>query len=56
MKILVTGSLGHIGSRVIPLFPDRFELKLTDIKEGEVAGRPVTVMDISDYESVLAAS
>ena len=56
MKILITGSLGHIGSRVIPLLPDRFELKLTDIKEGEVAGRPVTVMDIADYESVLTAS
>lgn len=55
MKILVTGSLGRIGSRVIPLFPDRFELKLTDIKEGEVNGHPVSVLDITDYNAVLTA-
>lgn len=56
MKILLTGSLGHIGTRVIPLFPDHFELKLTDIREGEIAGRPVSILDITDPEAVLAAS
>lgn len=55
MKILVTGSLGHIGSRIIPLLPDRFDLKLTDIREGELMGRPVSTLDITDYEAVLAA-
>lgn len=56
MKILITGSLGHIGSHVIPHFMDRYDLKLTDIREGEIGGRPVSAVDITDYDAVLAAS
>lgn len=55
-KILITGSLGHIGSQVIPLFPDRFDLKLTDINEGMIGERPVHALDITDYDALLEAS
>ena len=56
MKVLVTGSLGLIGSNVIPGLAARYDLKLSDIHEGEVGGRLVESLDITDYESVLRAS
>lgn len=55
MKVLVTGSLGRIGSQIIPLLADDFELVLTDITAGEVAGLPVSPLDITDYQSVFSA-
>lgn len=56
MKVLLTGSLGRIASKVIPVLADDFELVLTDIKAGEVAGFPVNPLDITDYAAVLAAT
>lgn len=56
MKVLVTGSLGTIASKVISGLATRYELKLTDIHEGEVDGLRVEALDIEDYESVLCAS
>ncbi|HWL52251.1 MAG TPA: NAD(P)-dependent oxidoreductase [Chthoniobacteraceae bacterium] len=56
MKILITGSLGHIASRLVPLFNGRYELKLTDLREGNVAGHPVEPLDITDYQAVVSAT
>lgn len=56
MKVLVTGSLGHIGSRVLPLMAGRFDLTLTDIREGAIAGRRVASLDITDYAAVQEAA
>ncbi len=56
MKILVTGSLGSIGTRVIPLLPDRLDLLLTDLREGVADGKPVAPLDITDYSALLEAS
>lgn len=52
MKVLVTGSLGHIGSQVLPLMAGGFDLTLTDIRKGVVAGRSVASLDITDYAAV----
>lgn len=56
MKVLVTGSLGHIASRVLPLMSDRFDLALTDIREGILAGQRVVSLDITDYAAVQEAA
>lgn len=55
MKILLTGALGHIATRIVPKLAERFELVLTDLKEGEVAGLPVQPVDIADFEAVQSA-
>lgn len=56
MKVLLTGSLGRIASKVIPILADDFELILTDVKEGEVAGTPVYPLDITDWNAVFEAT
>ena len=56
MKVLMTGALGHIASRIVPLLAARHELLLTDLNAGEVAGLPVEPLDITDLEAVTRAS
>jgi len=56
MKVLITGSLGRIASQIIPELADDFVLILTDVKSGEVAGLPVSPLDITDYHAVVAAT
>ncbi|HWL53769.1 MAG TPA: NAD(P)-dependent oxidoreductase [Chthoniobacteraceae bacterium] len=56
MKVLITGSLGYIGTRVIPLINHQFDLLLTDLRAGEIAGKPVVPLDITDYPALLEAS
>ncbi len=56
MKVLITGALGHIASRIVPQLVVRHELVLTDLNAGELAGLPVHPVDITDLEAVARIS
>ena len=53
-KVLVTGAGGRIARSTIPLFSPEWDLLLTDREPGEVDGRPIHALDITDYEAVCA--
>lgn len=55
-KVLLTGAAGRIGSRVAPLLAPVIDLTLTDRTEGEVDGRKVHALDITDYDAVVRAA
>ncbi len=55
LKVLIIGAAGNIGSKISLLFPESFELHLADRHAGEIEGRPVKALDITDYDAVLAA-
>lgn len=54
-KILIIGAAGKFGGWAIPLLSDSYELTLTDRKAGELNGRTIHELDITDYHAVLAA-
>lgn len=53
-NVLVTGAGGRIARSTIPLFSPEWDLLLTDREPGEVDGRPIHALDITDYEAVCA--
>ena len=55
MKVLVIGAGGVIGRRVVPLLSPSFELVLADRKAGEIDGREIQGLDITDLDEVRAA-
>ncbi|CAN5390917.1 N/A [soil metagenome] len=54
-KILITGAAGRIAQWILPLLSDDFELILVDQKSGEMGGREILPLDITNYADVLAA-
>lgn len=55
-KILVTGAAGLIGRHIVPLLAETFDLILTDRSSGEIDGKPVHPLDITDYAAVAEAT
>lgn len=55
MKVLVTGAAGRFSGWAIPQLFEDFDLKLTDRQAGELAGREIQELDITDYSAVLEA-
>lgn len=55
MNVLYIGATGLVGSHVTPLLKEKFELTLMAFGESEVAGLPVTALDITDWEATAAA-
>lgn len=54
-KVLVVGALGRIGSTISPSLFDAYDVRMVDYNSGTVGGRPVEVLDITDYAAVCAA-
>lgn len=50
-RVLVTGALGNVGSRIVPLLEKEFELTLTDFR-APTDGTPIVVADLMDYAQV----
>jgi hypothetical protein len=44
--VLVTGATGYIASQLLPVFRDRYDLKLVDIRAENARGEPVDGVDI----------
>lgn len=55
MNVLWVGATGLVGSEVIPLLADKYHFTLAAREGGRVAGLPVREVDITNYESTLAA-
>ncbi len=53
-KILLTGASGLIGRHIASLLAESFDVILTDLREGEIDGRKVHALDITDYDAVAA--
>lgn len=49
-RILATGALGVIGSRILPVLSQEFSIKYTDLKPGALDGAPVETCDLLDFE------
>lgn len=55
-RIVVTGAAGYVGREVMSELAERYEVVFgLDLKDGEVAGRPVRGVDLTDYAAVCAA-
>lgn len=50
-RVLFVGASGHVGARVVPLLAEKFDLELTGLQPGEIAGKPVQPLDITDWEA-----
>lgn len=50
MKVLFIGASGFVGSHVVPFLNGTIDLTLAASSESEVAGLPVTAVDIVDWE------
>jgi len=51
-KVLYVGATGNVGSYVAPILKDKYNLTLTGLGGGEVAGLPVADLDIADWQAV----
>lgn len=54
MRVLFIGATGLVGSHVAPFLKDRFELTLAALNAGEVAGLPVSPVNICNWEEIAA--
>ena len=41
LRVLVTGATGYIASQLLPVFRERYDLRLVDVRTTDAAGRPV---------------
>src|SRR5438093_1601583 len=41
MRVLLTGATGYIASQLLPVFRERYDLRLVDVRGADAAGRPV---------------
>lgn len=53
MSVVVTGSCGHIGRKVVSLLSKSHALRLTDIREGTIGSQRVQAADLMDLDSVV---
>lgn len=54
-SVLITGAAGRVGRNLSRLLEEqkRYRLRLTDIAEGTIDGRPVEKLDLMDFEKVI---
>jgi len=53
--VLITGAAGRVASRMAPFLADRYHLRLTDLRSGEVSGMPVERLDLRDPDRLTQA-
>lgn len=53
--VLITGAAGRVGSRIAPFLADRYRLRLTDIRSGDLSGMPVERLDLLDLDRLTQA-
>ena len=41
LRVLLTGATGYIASQLLPVFRERYDLRLVDVRSTDAAGRPV---------------
>ena len=41
LRVLLTGATGYIASQLLPIFRERYELRLVDVRTTDAAGQPV---------------
>jgi len=51
MKVLFIGASGLVGSHTAPLLATKFDITLTGLNDGQLAGLPVHHLDICDWNS-----
>lgn len=54
-RVLITGAAGTIGSRIVTDLAKDFDLKLTDLHEGQCDAGPIHPLDITDFHQVCDA-
>ncbi len=55
MKVLFVGATGVVGSQVVPILKNQFDLSLAAFGSGHVAGLEVAHLDLTSWESTLGA-
>jgi dTDP-4-dehydrorhamnose reductase len=55
MRVLITGAAGMLGSAVYPAFAARHDVLATDLEPREVAGLPMSSLDVRVHADVVAA-
>lgn len=48
LRILLTGATGYIASQLLPVFRERYDLHLVDVRVSDAAGRPVEGVQVAN--------
>jgi NAD+ dependent glucose-6-phosphate dehydrogenase len=48
-RVLVTGATGYIATQLLPVFRQRYDLVLLDVRTNDASGRPVEGAQIADF-------
>src|SRR5579859_5121709 len=48
-RVLVTGATGYVASQLLPVFRQRYDLVLLDVRTADAAGQPVEGVEIADF-------
>ena len=51
-KVLITGAAGYVAGYILPLFRERFELRLVDNRAVDGLGRPVDGLEVRDISDL----
>ncbi|MCA1647401.1 MAG: EAL domain-containing protein [Chloroflexi bacterium] len=48
LRVLLTGATGYIAAQLLPVFRQRYELRLIDVRASEAAGQPVDGVQVTN--------